>query len=467
MPHSATLVRALTWLPRGNTLPEASWQARHRGLSVLSWLHVPVLAVLAASAGEPGSPLVVVLLVLIALTAAGGSATWAGRAVASSSVTVSLLLSTSLLIHLFHGMIELHFHFFVVVALIAMYQAWTPYLLGVGFVLTHHAVMGLAMPMAVYNHAAAMAHPVAFAVIHGGFVLAESLACLSYWKVTEQALDGEREVRRRAEDVSRELAAANREISDLLSMMSHDLRAPLAVINGCAEMALDSWPDLDDVSRKTFMGKVQTAGLSLGEMLEETLTLSMVDADALAPHPTAVRLDGAVHEVLAALGEPLTDVDLSGLHPATVRADRQQLKHVLTNLVTNARKYGAPPFAVSCYPDDESVHLHVDDSGPGVVPEFVPRLFDRYARSDAARAGTQRGTGLGLYLVRELAVANGGETWYEPRTGGGSRFVVTLPAAVEPLDRVPARSGPGPRSGEAPVAARGGPSVVEASSRLD
>ncbi|WP_157682740.1 sensor histidine kinase [Nocardioides scoriae] len=415
-----------SWLPRGGTLPERSWQARHRGLTTIAWLHVPVLLGLALVRPRGGTPELAVGLVLVALLALGGSTPRSSRTLRASAVTLSLLVSTALLIHLFHGMIELHFHFFVVIALVAMYHAWAPYLLGIGFVLAQHAVMGLVMPMAVYNHEAAMAHPVAFAGVHGLFVLAESLACLTYWKATEQALDQEREQRLRAEEVSGALAVANREISDLLAMISHDLRAPLTVINGCAEVALDSWPELDDSSRRTFMGKVQTAGLSLEEMLEETLTLSAIDADGLLPEPTSARLDRLVHDVLGALGHPLEDLELQ-LDPVVAFADRQQVRHVLTNLVTNAAKYGAPPYAISTRALERHVELVVEDAGPGVPVDFAPRLFDRYARSDEARRGDQRGTGLGLYLVQELSRANDGTTRYEQRAGGGSRFVVSLP----------------------------------------
>ncbi len=314
------------------------------------------------------------------------------------------------------------------VALIALYQAWTPYLIGLGFVVLHHAVMGVMMPMAVYNHPAAMEHPVLYAGIHGAFVLAESIACLSYWKLTEQALDNEREQRVRAEEIGKALTVANREISDLLAMISHDLRAPLTVINGCAEVALDSWPDLDDYSRRTFMGKVQVAGLSLEEMLEETLTLSAVEADGLQTHASSVRLDRAVADVLGALDQPLSGVDLSSLGPVVARVDRQQLRHMLTNLVTNAVKYGAAPYAVHTRVVDRQVEVALADSGPGVPADFVPRLFDRYTRSEEARRGDQRGTGLGLYLVQELARANGGSVHHEAGPGGrGSRFVLRLP----------------------------------------
>ena len=415
-----------SWLPKGGQLPERSWAARHRGITVVAWLHVPVLVVLGITHPSAGAGHVVGVA-LVVLTVLGGSVTQVSRTLRASSVTLSLLLSTALLIHLFHGLIELHFHFFVVIALVALYQAWTPYLVGMLFVLLHHVVMGVMMPMAVYNHPAAMRHPVVFAGIHGAFVLAESIACLCYWKASEQAVEDEREQRVRAEEIGQALSVANREISDLLAMISHDLRAPLTVINGCAEVALDSWPDLDDYSRRTFMGKVQIAGLSLEEMLEETLTLSAVDADGLHVQASSVRLDRSVADLLGGLDHPLGGLDTSALRPVVARVDRQQLRHMVTNLVTNAVKYGAAPYAVSTRVEGPMVEVALEDSGDGVPADFVPRLFDRYTRAEEARRGEQRGTGLGLYLVRELARANGGTVRYERSRSGGARFVIALP----------------------------------------
>jgi signal transduction histidine kinase len=412
------------WLPRGNALPEPVWGSRHRGILAFAWLHVPVLALVAVLHHD--APVGAALGILgVGALAALGSFPALSRPVVSSATTSSLLLSTALLIHSFHGLIELHFHFFVVIAVVAMYQQWTPYLLALAYVVVHHAVMGVLMPMAVYNHPAAMEHPVLFAAIHGAFVLMESVACLMYWKATEQALDSEREQRQRAEEVSRALSEANREMADLMAMVSHDLRAPLTVINGTAELALESWGELDDSTRHAFMTTVGTAGHSLEEMLEETLTLSALDADGLSTRPVAVRLEeylrGLHHTTFAGL-----DLRLDSPAGATVLVDRQHLGQMVTNLLTNAVKYGAAPYAVTATVHDDEVELVVRDSGPGVEPAFVPRLFDRYTRSDDARRSDRRGTGLGLYIVRSLALANGGEISYRRNVPTGSEFVLRL-----------------------------------------
>lgn len=432
-------VRAVReWLPRGDSLPEHVWRSRHRGIVTLAWLHVPVLLIVAAAQGRTAGQAVF-------------AATWAGalalvaslrtppRAVLASFATLSLLTSTALLIHSFHGLIEIHFHFFVVIAVVAMYQQWTPYLIALGYVVVHHALVGVLMPTAVYNHNAAIDDPVFYAIVHGAFVLAESAACLAYWKVTEQALDSEREQRQRAEEVSTELTVANREMADLVAMVSHDLRAPLTVINGAAELALSSWPDIDDSQRQTLVRKVGSAGQSLEEMLEGTLTLSALDAQGLQSRPTPVRVDEVVRSLLVDQLGSLAAVDLTQLRPATALVDKQQFIQVVTNLLTNAVKYGAGPYTVTTTTSGSVVEVVIGDAGEGVPAAFVPRLFDRYARADEARRGGQRGTGLGLYIVRELLRSNGGAITYRPAEPTGSEFVLHLvraPRAVETGDGV-------------------------------
>jgi signal transduction histidine kinase len=427
MSATQVLDRLRDVLPRGGSVPEDVWESRHRGIRTLAWAHVPVLATIAVIHSRVNVASLTLLLIA-ALLAAGGYGSTSQR-VRSSSVTLSLLTSTALLIELFHGLIEMHFHFFVVIAVVAIYQSWTPYLLAIGFVLAHHLVMGIFMPMDVYNHPAAINNPVLFSIIHAGFVLAESIACLTYWKITEAAADSERTQRLRAEAMGENLARANREMSDLLAMVSHDLRSPVTVINGYASMALESWDELPDATVRDFVHKMGVAGRNLEEMLDDTLTLSADDAEGLHSHPVAVRVDQAVHAALVTQPDLMTRLNLDATGPAVALVDKGQLFQILTNLVTNALKYGAAPFFISTTTQDDAVRIAVSDSGSGVPADFIPRLFDRFARSDEARRGGKKGTGLGLYIVRRLAEANGGTVRYEPAPGGGASFVVELPRA--------------------------------------
>jgi signal transduction histidine kinase len=111
----------------------------------------------------------------------------------------------------------------------------------------------------------------------------------------------------------------------------------------------------------------------------------------------------------------------------TTAVDRAELTIMLANYVDNALTYGKQPVEIVANDENGWAVIEVSDHGPGVPPAFEPLLFERFARApDAERMAS--GMGLGLWIVRTLAQANGGDAWYEPRTGGGSRFVLRLTA---------------------------------------
>jgi signal transduction histidine kinase len=100
---------------------------------------------------------------------------------------------------------------------------------------------------------------------------------------------------------------------------------------------------------------------------------------------------------------------------------------VLSNLVSNAVKYGGGRIRVTGAEDGDQAVLVVSDNGPGVPASFVPQLFERFSRSEEARLGGQKGSGLGLYIVRDLLALNGGTVAYTETPGGGATFTVRLP----------------------------------------
>ena len=414
-------------LPRGGALPDHAWRQRHHAICALLWVHVVVLPVLALTAGQP---LVHALLdvSVVAGFAAAAQAAGPHRTLGASLTTLGLLSSSAVLVHLYEGLIEMHFHFFLTIAVVSLYQAWTPYLIGVGFVVAHHAIIGVLAAERVYNHPAAQAHPAGFALLHGGFILAESLACLTYWRLTEDALDAERRQRSDAELSNAALSRANRQVADLVAMLSHDLRTPLTVINGYAALALQRWPELDEAQRRGFVERVGRAGHVLQELLDDTLAASAFDAGGLRPRPRAVDVGAVVRDVLETLAHPLPGLQLAVPEGSpAVHVDSGHLKQVLSNVVSNAAKYGAAPYRIEVVSDPDAVVLRVVDRGAGVPADFAPHLFERYSRSDAARTGPQAGTGLGLFIARELLRANGGEITYEGHPGGGAAFVLRLP----------------------------------------
>src|ERR1700712_4503527 len=171
-PARQSLASLTAWLPRGGALPEHVWQARHRGICVLLWLHVVALLIIGVMRDRSPTQSVIGPAIVVALTAA---AMWSGfsRTTRSLLATLGLLSCSAILIALFNGLIEAHFHFFVTIAVVSLYQSWRPYLLAVSYVMVHHLVLGTLMPMEVYNHRSAIEHPWIFALVHGGAVLAE------------------------------------------------------------------------------------------------------------------------------------------------------------------------------------------------------------------------------------------------------------------------------------------------------
>ncbi len=171
-------------LPRGLSLPAASWNNRHRAITALLWIHV--VAVFAYGVFM-ANPLVHVALEVAPMLGAAGAAMVPalGRRLRAVSASGGMMLASATLVHFSGGYIELHFHFFVAIIIISLYEDWAPFLTGLGFVVLHHGVVGVLQPEHVYNHADAIAHPWKWAGIHGSFVLAASVASIINWHISE------------------------------------------------------------------------------------------------------------------------------------------------------------------------------------------------------------------------------------------------------------------------------------------
>jgi diguanylate cyclase len=175
------------WLPKGQLLPEHIWRRRHAAIVWLLWIHVPALIAFGLFQGQT-LPHMLVEGGLIAAAAAFASSerfTMTQRVVAAS---FGLITCSAVLVHLWTGFIEAHFHFFVMVGVLTLYQAWVPFLVAIAYVVFHHGLVGVLAPASVYNHPDAVAHPWRWAMIHGGFVLAASVAHIVAWRTNENQL---------------------------------------------------------------------------------------------------------------------------------------------------------------------------------------------------------------------------------------------------------------------------------------
>ncbi len=199
--------RAAASLPRGGSLTDAGWATRHRAILVVAWLHVGVLIGAAAARGLPPGTVLPATAVVAALASAAGLAR-STRTLGSVLATLSLVTSSAVLVALFGGRTELHFDYFVVVAVVALYQAWWPYLVAVGFVLLEHGVVGSLAPALVFDMHMRSGTVWATSAVHGLFILAESIACVMFWKAGEDAVASERRALADAEAAHRDLEHA-------------------------------------------------------------------------------------------------------------------------------------------------------------------------------------------------------------------------------------------------------------------
>ena len=242
-------------------------------------------------------------------------------------------------------------------------------------------------------------------------------------KEAERArFEGEREARRRSEEMLRLKDA-------FLSNMSHELRTPLTAILGFAEVLADEVAD----EHREFARAIVHGGRRLGDTLNSVLDLAQIEAGAvtldLGPVDAAAE---AAHAV--ALLRPVADAAGLALSldaaPATALADRAALRRVLHNLVDNAVKFTpAGTVVVTVAADGPAVRLVVADTGIGIAPGFLPRLFDEFTQASEGHARTHEGNGLGLSITKRLVELMGGEIAVESAPGEGTRVTVGLPAA--------------------------------------
>ncbi len=223
---------------------------------------------------------------------------------------------------------------------------------------------------------------------------------------------------------------------EFVANVRHELRTPLSMIKGYTETLLDGAQHDPEVSRK-FLQTIDRNAERLRLLIDDLLTISALESGRLKLHLQPVDLRALAQKVIAdfrprAAAKP---VRLASSVPVlSVNADPDRLEQVLGNLVDNAIKYGRPEGSVSIGAkmlDDDLVEVSVTDDGPGIPPEALDRLFERFYRVDKGRSREQGGTGLGLAIVKHIVQSHGGKAWATSRLGHGSSFFFTVPMAGE------------------------------------
>src|SRR5947209_12801114 len=168
-------------LPRGQTLPPAAWRRRHRAMLAILWAHVVLLPIFALSRGLAPWP-AIGPVIPIAIAAVAAMLKAPGRRARSVAVALGLLTASAVLVHDWSGTIEAHFHYFVMIAVLALYEDWVPFGLSVLYVVIEHGLVGVISPHSVYDHPGS---PWGWAAIHGAFVLCAAAAAVVTWRLNE------------------------------------------------------------------------------------------------------------------------------------------------------------------------------------------------------------------------------------------------------------------------------------------
>jgi signal transduction histidine kinase len=443
------------WLPRGNTLDDRAFRQRHRLLSWILALHIVPLFLFGIwqkfgiehSALEVAPAVVLLVFGQIARN----------RRVKAFFVTAGLVFCSSVLVHFSGGTIEAHFHFFILIGLIALYQDWVPFTWNVVFVVLSHGWGSVIDADSMYNHFAAQNNPWTWAGIHGISVLAACIGVIIFWKNTER--EQHRNVALQAELADAELAtlqaeaARRKAVSDLLINLARRNQSLVdRQLNLIADLEqrkrvpaeLSELFQLDHLATRMRRNAESLLVLSGDEPLRRwghPVPLTEIVRAAAAEIEDYDRVEVLVNEDLEVASQAVTD-----------------LVHLLAELLENATAFSPPTskVQVSSHPvaTDGSTHmLCIEDSGIGMSDEDLAAANRLLAKP--RDVDLERSSRLGFHVVGRLAMRSGLQVRLEHTSGGGLTALVSLPDRL-----VTQRSGASPRDVVADVEATSGPQAT-------
>jgi len=227
---------------------------------------------------------------------------------------------------------------------------------------------------------------------------------------------------------------------DFIANVSHELRTPLTSIQGYSETLLDG--GTENGHTREFLDIIRKNASRMSRLTEDLLTLARVESgehqfDIQPVAPAELLREAAQHFRESARAQGI-ELQIQDSTSGFVAADREAIRQVFSNLVDNALKYGASggKIVLGARAQGETVEFYVEDFGPGISSEHIPRLFERFYRVDKARSGESGGTGLGLAIAKHIMFAHNGLIWAESELNHGSRFILTLPTAQEISEKV-------------------------------
>ena len=430
-------------LPKGQTLTDEVWAQRHRVIVALLFLHAAGLLAFGWIRGLNPLHVVAEISILVVL---GLVARLDGlhRTVRSVAATAGLFVGSALLVHFSGGLIEMHFHFFVMVAVVSLYQDWTPFLFAIGFVVLHHGTAGVLDPAGVYNHAAAQRNPWMWAGLHGLFITGESIVLLVGWRFIEAA----NHALLRTEDEKGALETQLRQsqkmeaVGHLAGGVAHDFNNILSVIGNYAAFLEEALPKgTEDRHDAAAIREAAARGANLTRQL---LTFSRKEI----VNPQVVNLNHTISDFQKMFKKVLPEsidvrMALAGDLWST-KVDRGSFEQLLMNLVVNARdamgQEGSLQLQTSNVTlDDHAANLHpglkpgpfvvlsVSDTGCGMTEEVMAQIFEPFFTTKERGSGT----GLGLATAYGIVKQAGGymTVYSEPEVG--TTFRIYLPRTEE------------------------------------
>jgi signal transduction histidine kinase len=411
------------YLPRGNTLDDETFRRRHLLLCWVLALHVPALFAFGLWQGFGVQHSAIEVAVPLACLAFARMAR--NRRVAAFFVTAGLVYCSSALVHLSHGSIEAHFHFFILIGLIALYQDWVPFVWNVAFTVLSHGLGSALASDAMFNHPAGQQRPWTWAVVHGVAVLAACVGEIIFWKNTER--EQQRNVALVASMASAE-AEQREAVSELLVNLARRnqslLNRQLGLISDLEQRerqpdVLDDLFQLDHLAtriRRNAESLLVLSGDEPSRLWGRPVPLPEVVRAAAAEVEEYRRVDVQVNDHLEVVGRAVADV-----------------AHLLAELIENATTFSPPsrPVLVRSHlaaGEPRGFVVSVEDVGIGMSEDELQRANEVLA--DAPEVDLRRATMLGFHVVARLAARYGITVSVAPTPGGGVTALVRLPGAL-------------------------------------
>jgi PAS domain S-box-containing protein len=233
------------------------------------------------------------------------------------------------------------------------------------------------------------------------------------------------------EGANRRLAGDAADLAQFLAVTAHELRNPVSVLTGSSELLAQHWAQMGEDERASLLESVTSSSQRLQRMVADLLTVSRLDSNAVHLRRVTLAVDALLTQAAARARASNPALEITVRCPPehlTIRADPDRLGQAVDNLVVNAARHGAPPVELTARTSGDRVEIRVRDHGPGITEPMRERLFQRFASGGPGKGGT----GLGLFIVRELARMHGGDAWHAPSPGPGAVFVLSLPRADAP-----------------------------------